>query len=262
MRCPILPNCPPKWVSPGPLGRGYLGRLVSQSTTRPGPTTVIRRLLLRCVAALLCRDARPELLGDARNHYLLQRWTQADGLPVNALLSAALDPDGFLWLATGDGLVRFDGDRFEVFNTANTPILPGNRLHNLRLDAEGRLWAQTLEREHVVYYRAGRFRTFAHPTGGQCAALLVAPEGVWLSAADGIYRFDGTTFVRRHAKSVAGCVKLHRSRKTGHEAPCCGRCPRHAAGGAAPACQHARLADARAALGRHFTGAPTPWPSS
>lgn len=55
--------------------------------------------------------------------YRFDSWTTDNGLPHNAVWALRQTRDGYLWLATGDGLVRFDGVRFRVFNKANTPGL-------------------------------------------------------------------------------------------------------------------------------------------
>ena len=47
--------------------------------------------------------------------YVTQQWTVADGLPVNAVSDVTQTEDGYLWLATFDGLVRFDGAQFTVY---------------------------------------------------------------------------------------------------------------------------------------------------
>lgn len=67
----------------------------------------------------------------------LRHWTTADGLPSHSINSIAEGPDGYLWLTSQGGLIRFDGHRFEVFG--NTAGLQGNRFHSLLVDHEGRL---------------------------------------------------------------------------------------------------------------------------
>src|SRR5262245_1459582 len=60
--------------------------------------------------------------------YVHELWTVNDGLPVNAINGILQTRQGYIWLATFDGLVRWDGIRFTVFNIANTPGLTSNRL--------------------------------------------------------------------------------------------------------------------------------------
>ncbi len=53
--------------------------------------------------------------------YVLDVWQIDDGLPSNHVLDILRTRDGYLWLATRGGLVRFDGVRFRIFNKENTP---------------------------------------------------------------------------------------------------------------------------------------------
>jgi hypothetical protein len=66
-----------------------------------------------------------------------------DGLPVNSVTSLLQTRDGYLWIGTFDGLVRFDGARFTVFNTANNESLPGNRITQLFESSDGTVWFAT-----------------------------------------------------------------------------------------------------------------------
>ena len=57
-----------------------------------------------------------------------ESWSVADGLPVNSINQLLQSRDGYIWAATFDGLVRFDGVKFTVFNSANSPGLPSDRI--------------------------------------------------------------------------------------------------------------------------------------
>ena len=56
----------------------------------------------------------------ALTQYVHDAWAKREGLPVASVTDLAQDHDGYLWLATPAGLLRFDGLRFTVFDT---PIL-------------------------------------------------------------------------------------------------------------------------------------------
>jgi len=56
-------------------------------------------------------------------------WTTEDGLPQNSVNAILQSRDGYLWLATFGGLARFDGVRFTIFNSGNTPGLLSNRIY-------------------------------------------------------------------------------------------------------------------------------------
>jgi hypothetical protein len=60
--------------------------------------------------------------------YRITKWETDDGLPENSATAMVQAPDGYLWFGTFNGLVRFDGVQFDVFNPSNTPELPGRAL--------------------------------------------------------------------------------------------------------------------------------------
>ena len=55
-----------------------------------------------------------------------QAWVMENGLPQNTVQALVQTKDGFVWLGTEAGLVRFDGISFQVFDRSSTPALPGN----------------------------------------------------------------------------------------------------------------------------------------
>ena len=75
--------------------------------------------------------------------YSHEYWNDEENLPSRAILDIEKGPQGFLWLATFEGLVRFDGKQFKVFNTANTPALKSNSIWALHRDRQNRLWIGT-----------------------------------------------------------------------------------------------------------------------
>lgn len=111
----------------------------------------------------------------ATAQYQLDNWTTEQGLPQNSVREIVQTRDGYLWFTTFDGLVRFDGVRFTVYNRGNSPELPGNRFMSLYEDHAGDLWA-TLESGQVVRRRAGRFEVYDERHG--------LPEGQLLRFLD------------------------------------------------------------------------------
>ncbi len=91
--------------------------------------------------------------------YQVASWTTDDGLPQNTVHSILQTRDGYLWLATLDGLVRFDGVRFHIFNKQNTTGIESNRFTQLVTDATGDLWIG-LENGSITRYHDGRFQTY------------------------------------------------------------------------------------------------------
>jgi PAS domain S-box-containing protein len=75
--------------------------------------------------------------------YPHSKWRNDAGLPQNSVLSIAQTAEGFLWLGTEEGLARFDGLSFKVFDNRNTPELHSNEISALFADHLGRLWIGT-----------------------------------------------------------------------------------------------------------------------
>jgi signal transduction histidine kinase/ligand-binding sensor domain-containing protein len=74
--------------------------------------------------------------------------------------SAVQTHDGYLWFGTFSGLARFDGERFQVFDSVNTPSLQNRRITSLFEDAKGTLWIGQ-DTGAITQYRDGRFELFA-----------------------------------------------------------------------------------------------------
>lgn len=91
--------------------------------------------------------------------FLITQWTTENGLPQNSVTSIAQTADGYLWLGTFGGLARFDGVRFTIFNSANTPALPNSRITALHLGRDGSLWIGA-ENGAITRLQQGRFSLF------------------------------------------------------------------------------------------------------
>jgi signal transduction histidine kinase/ligand-binding sensor domain-containing protein len=117
--------------------------------------------LVFALLALFCAAICPAI---ARAQYRFDHWTADNGLPQNIITAIQQTPDDYLWVATLDGLARFDGVRFTVFNKSNTTGLRSNRFYCLYLHTGGDLWAGT-EVGVVTRYHQGRFITYSTEHG-------------------------------------------------------------------------------------------------
>jgi len=122
-------------------------------------------LCMHVVLGGLLRALVPQSIPVA-DDYLLRSWEMDDGMPSNRILGITQTPDGYLWLATLDGLTRFDGVRFTTFRSETTPGLESDRVHAVFTAHDGSLWVG-LERGGVARRVGGRFHVIAP----------VAPEG-------------------------------------------------------------------------------------
>jgi signal transduction histidine kinase/ligand-binding sensor domain-containing protein len=100
----------------------------------------------------------------ASAQYRFDNWTTDNGLPQNTVRSILQTRDGYLWLTTFDGLVRFDGVRFTIFDKSNTRGLRTNRFTSLYEDKDGTLWAGTGD-GGLTLYRNGVFNSYTSADG-------------------------------------------------------------------------------------------------
>ncbi len=95
-------------------------------------------LFILC-SALWYTMTLPALAGD-ENPYYARTWLAEDGLADNRVVGLAQAADGYLWVATQGGLVRFDGIRFQRVTLPSSPDLIAGTMRALMLDRKGRVW--------------------------------------------------------------------------------------------------------------------------
>lgn len=91
--------------------------------------------------------------------YRFDSWTTDNGLPQNGVRSITQTPDGYLWFTTLDGLVRFDGVKFTVFNKSNSKGIISNRFWHAKAFDDGSIWAAT-EGGDLTIYRNSEFVSY------------------------------------------------------------------------------------------------------
>lgn len=163
------------------------------------PSTRIAVRVTTLVCAILAPIMVTASVPTATVHpdYLIDSWTTADGLPVNDINAVHVGTTGFVWLATFDGLVRFDGHRFVVFNSSSNPELPSNRLITLMQADDGLLWLTT-EQMTLASFDGARFRIWGTADGLPDAHVTVAPlrldGGLWVGTLRGAAMRSGDGF--------------------------------------------------------------------
>lgn len=100
--------------------------------------------------------------------------------------------DGYLWLGTEDGLARFDGAKFTVFNRQNTPALQNNYITALFESEDGALWIGT-RGGGAARILAGKFEAFSVRDGLANDTVRAIGEdasgAIWIGTGDGLSRF-------------------------------------------------------------------------
>jgi signal transduction histidine kinase/ligand-binding sensor domain-containing protein len=121
--------------------------------------------LLTPIVLLLAAGVRANALDAAKplSSYGRQSWRTENGLPQNTVHAILQTHDGFIWLATEGGLVRFDGVKFTTFDPQNTPALRSNNIRGVAEDSERNLWIATAD--GLSRYHGTEFRTFTVTDG-------------------------------------------------------------------------------------------------
>ena len=168
---------------------------------------MLQSLRWRCFVLLLCGllflVAFPSRALDPKksiDQYVRDHWTTEDGLPQNSVNAILQTRDGYLWVATFGGLAHFDGLRFTVYDTAQSPGLSSNRLTALLEDHDGTLWigsedGKVIRRTGGTY--AGVFETLVLPAGvavGPIWDLHQDETGrIWIAALRNLLFWDPAT---------------------------------------------------------------------
>ena len=126
--------------------------------------------------------------------YSFDSWTVDNGLPVNSVLGIVRGRDGYLWLLTFSGLVRFDGLKFQLFDQSSIPGLnaEGFVIFSLMEDSRGGIWAGTWG-GGAVCYRNGSFRVYTTKDGLPNNSVVRIDEDaggtVWIYTRPGLTKF-------------------------------------------------------------------------
>ena len=158
------------------------------ATLRAGLTRLqVCALLIACV---FC-TARAQNL-----RYLSQQaWSTEEGLPQSSVHSIAQTADGYLWLATEGGLVRFDGMAFRIFDRSSEPAMTSDDICCLVADRTG-LWIGTAD--GILRLQQGKFRRYGTADGLASSAIESMYEtrdgGFAVDTADGWSEWKQTDF--------------------------------------------------------------------
>ena len=107
-------------------------------------------------------------------HYGYDAWDSDSGLQQNSVETILQTRDGYIWFGTQEGLVRFDGVHFQIFDTRNTQALGDDFIRTLCETRNGDLWVGTVN--GLARYRAVRFERMTFGTTFEGRAVLALHE--------------------------------------------------------------------------------------
>ena len=92
--------------------------------------------------AITCFLASAHAVDPNRNmsQYIREQWGIERGFPGGTVHAITQTPDGYLWIGTDKGLVRFDGLNFTLVHRSTPDVLPDNPVLGLTTYADGNMW--------------------------------------------------------------------------------------------------------------------------
>ena len=131
------------------------------------------------------------------DRYVFTQWGMNNGLPQSSVNDIIQTRDGYLWIATFGGLVRFNGQTFTTFNRSNSKGLQSDRILMLYEDHSGAIWCST--EDGLVRYDHGSFRSFQYLNSAyNYSPLMIAEDThglLWVSVDAKPYRFADSVFI-------------------------------------------------------------------
>lgn len=120
------------------------------------------------------------------------QWTTDTGLPQNSVRGIVQEPDGYLWVATLNGVAKFDGIRFHVFDKSNSPGISSSRFISMVSGVGSDLWFNS-EDDNVVHYHEGHFTTIGDREGirpRSVGAICTDHRGgVWVESGNHVFHW-------------------------------------------------------------------------
>ncbi|MGE3579470.1 MAG: two-component regulator propeller domain-containing protein [Vicinamibacterales bacterium] len=142
-------------------------------------------VVLAC-AGVLAGPVSPASAEDAVD-YTLTSWTTRDGLPSSYLLSIAQDRDGYLWVGTNAGVVRFDGQRFSPWPRSGAYPVPSTLINAIFATGDGAVWVAA--GDSIVREKAGELTVL--PSVGGVSQVANVAGTVWAGGSGGLVRLTG-----------------------------------------------------------------------
>jgi signal transduction histidine kinase/ligand-binding sensor domain-containing protein len=144
-------------------------------------------LIAALLAAPSARAAEPDNL---LTGYSLTSWTHGDGVPLGTVHAIGQDRDGYLWIGTDAGLLRFDGLRFTPWETISESPLPSAPVSALCISRDGSLWVGLGEGGGVRHLRDSRILDDHTASGlGPVSDLIEDGKGtIWAVSESALFR--------------------------------------------------------------------------
>lgn len=180
-------------------------------TPSPKPQLLLIRISILCPFLFVCSF----LFGQTSNTYTLDPakaitqysrdvWQTEQGLPQNSVNSLIQTKEGYLWLGTQEGIVRFDGARFLVFDKKHTGNMRSNYIWSIVEDNDSTLWVGT-NGGGLIHIQGTKFTHYSAQDGLPSDIIqtlyMDSKRNLWIGTSNiGLVRMSNGTFTTFSAK--------------------------------------------------------------
>ncbi|MCF2489305.1 two-component regulator propeller domain-containing protein [Dyadobacter sp. CY347] len=147
--------------------------------------------------------------------YYFKNYKVSDGLSGNTTGDIVQDKKGFIWIASRNGLNRFDGNAFKIFRSiqGDSASLGSNSVFSLYEDHNEKLWIGTHKGIYIYDPVADRFQPFRLIPSGEVRVIRGDKVGgVWIISDNQLYRFDSKTGKVKALPNADNTVSIHVSK--------------------------------------------------
>ncbi|WP_375559648.1 two-component regulator propeller domain-containing protein [Bernardetia sp. OM2101] len=170
-------------ISKKPFNYIYFPKWFYSSTNFVLPITLFLGLFFYALSSTIgfALDPKKQI-----SQYILDQWTTRNGLPTNTLNYVYQSKDGFIWASTYNGLIRFDGAEFKIFDKKNLPYLTNSSISCLYQTKDDSLWIGThgsglmVQKDHNFNFYTSETTKGNFPDYSIESILKVREEGLWI----------------------------------------------------------------------------------
>ena len=154
---------------------------------------------------LLLLPGAPAAGSPSVTDYTLTSWTQQEGLPAARVWAITQDRDGYIWIGTDAGLVRFDGVDFLAWRDLHDEQLPRREVTALYSARDGSLWAGFGIHGGIARIRGADVVLYGEAEGIASGFVTFISEdqrgAIWAGGLDGLHGFDGSRWTHVEPRS-------------------------------------------------------------
>ena len=176
---------------------------IADSAHRPSPLRAAALLLTAAITAAGPTVVVAADLRDVLGGYTIASWTRKDGLPTTHVRALAQDHEGYLWIGTDAGLLRFDGVQFVPWEVVHGVPLPNRPVRALFTSRDRSIWIGFAEDGGIARLQSnGRVQIFGEADGLGVGREFLASFAedlrgqIWVGRSDGLYRFADDAWQR------------------------------------------------------------------